>query len=230
MLAKIRATYENIPAGTTPTLFVRPEPVQNGERRVRVERPGSATFLQYAYRAPSAKDDDFFALEIVNSLLCGPSGMGGGGTDNKTSRLYKALVETEYTVGIYGDTTPTIDPFLYTITTTLREGRTPEEVETILNREIERMRSGDFSEAEIVRAKKQSRALFAYSTERVTSQALWLAWSELFAGYTWFETYLDRLNAVTYADVQRVAERILRPQNRVVGTFVPTNSKAETTP
>jgi zinc protease len=227
MLAKIGSAYGAIPAGKSPNLFVRPEPPQNGERRVRVERPGSALFLQFAYRAPSASQDDFFALEIINSLLCGPSGMGGGGTDNKTSRLYRALVETELTAGVYGDTTPTIDPFLYTITMTLREGRTHEEVEAVFNREIDRLRAGDLSEAEIQRAKKQARALFAYSSERVTSQAMWLAWAEMFAGYEWFESYLDRLNAVSLAHVLRVANQVLRPQNRIVGAFVPTKDEAE---
>lgn len=222
MLARIRTHYDTIPAGKAPALFVRPEPPQNGEKRVQVERPGSATFMQFAYRAPAAADDRFFALEIVNSLLCGPTGMGGGGTDNKTSRLYKALVETEIAAGVYGDTTPTLDPYLYTIGMTLREGRTPDEVETIFDHEISRMRSGEVSESEIARAKKQARALFAYSTERVTSQALCLAWSELFAGYHWFETYLDRLDAITLADVQRAAMEVLRPQNRVVGIFLPT--------
>lgn len=228
MLAKINAVYGQIPGRELRSPFVRPEPPQQGERRVMVERPGSATFLQYAYRAPSAKDNDFFALEIVNSVLCGAGGMGGGGTDNKTSRLYKALVETELAASISGDITPTVDPFLYSIVATVRPGRTLEEVETVLNRELERMRQGDISEAEINRAKKQARALFAYSTERVTSQAFWLAWAESFADYTWFEGYLDRLNAVTLEDAQRVAAAYLRPQQRVVGTFMPTQSEAGT--
>lgn len=222
MLARIREIYDPIPGGTAPKLFVRPEPPQQGERRVRIERPGSATFLQMAYRAPTARDDDFFALEIVNSILCGPSGMGGGGTDNKTSRLYRALVQTELAAGVGGDATPTIDPYLYTITVTLREGRSVEEVEAALNAEIDRVRGGDLTVQEIQRAKKQARALFAYSTERVTSQALWLAWSELFADYTWFETYLERLDKVTLDDVCRAAQRYLRPQNRTVGVFIPT--------
>ena len=223
MLAKIKAIYGSLPpVSNGGGVFLRPEPMQNGERRVRVERPGSATFLNYAYRAPAAADADFFALEIVNSVLCGPGGMGGGGTDNKTSRLYKALVETELAVSVYGDTTPTVDPFLYNVIVTLRDGRTVEEVEQALNQEIDRMQRGDITEAEIARAKKQARALFAYSTERVTSQAFWLAWSELFAGYHWFETYLDQLEAVTLDQVKQAAARYLQPKNRTVGIFIPT--------
>jgi zinc protease len=227
MLEKIKVHFAAIPAEGAPKLFVRQEPAQTGERRIRVERPGSATFLQYAYRAPKASHPDFFALEIVNSILCGPGGMGGGSIDNKTSRLYRALVETELAAAVYGDTTPTIDPFLYSIVVTLRDGRTIEEVEAVVNTEIDRIRSGDIDEREVARAKKQARALFAYSTERVTSQAFWLAWAESFADYTWFESYLDRLEAITLDDVRQAAAVYLRPQNRTVGAFVPTRSPSD---
>jgi predicted Zn-dependent peptidase len=44
----------------------------------------------------------------------------------------------------------------------------------------------------------------------------------MFADYQWFLTYLEKLAAVTPQDVQRVAQQYLRPQSRVVGTYVPT--------
>jgi zinc protease len=42
--------------------------------------------------------------------------MSGGGLSNKTSRLYRALVERELSVSISGGLQATIDPFLYVIT------------------------------------------------------------------------------------------------------------------
>jgi len=221
MLAKIKAIYGALPAGAAPQLFARPEPDQNGERRVRVERPGRGVFLDVSYHVPAANDPDWFKLEILNSILSGADSMGGGGIDNKTSRLYKALVETEIAAGVDGGLTPTVDPFLYSINITLREGREPEEAEAALYHEIDRLHAGDVTERELARAKKQARALFAYSTERITTQAFWLAFAESFDSYDWFENYLARLEAVTLADVQEVAQKYLRPQNRVVGTFVP---------
>ena len=49
--------------------------------------------------------------------------------------------------------------------------------------------------------KKQARALFAFSTESVGGQAYWLARGEQFDSYTWFESYVPRLEAVTVDDV-----------------------------
>jgi zinc protease len=222
MLARIQELYGAIPAGELPKPFVRPEPPQQGERRVRVERPGGSAFIQVAYRVPQATHPDWFALELCNSLLCGPDGLGGGGIDNKTSRLYKALVETELAAGVDGSMTATVDPFLYMIDIIVRDGRTPEAVEAALDAEIDRLRAGDVTEAELARVKKQARALFAYSSERVSTQGFWLAFSENFASYEWFENYLKNLEAVTLDDVRAAAAKYLRPQNRTVGYFIPT--------
>jgi zinc protease len=221
MLRRITELYGVIPSGEKPNLFVRPEPEQSGERRVMVERPGNTAFLEVAYRAPAATEDDWFKLAILNSVLTGPSGMGGGSIDNKTSRLYKALVEKELAVDIDGGILPSIDPYLYDLVATVRDGRTIEEVEAALDEQIERVLNENITQKELDKAHKQARALFAYSTERVTAQAFWLAFAENFQSYSWFDNYINRLEAVTIADVRAVAEKHLCPQNRTVGYFIP---------
>ena len=95
--------------------------------------------------------------------------------------------------------------------------------------EIDRLRSGDLTEAELNRVKKQARALFAYSTERVTMQAFWLAFTENVESYDWFENYVANLEAVTLDDVKEAAAHYLRPQNRTVGYFIPTDGGRLTT-
>ncbi len=227
MLKRIQELYGPIPAGPKPELFVRPEPEQNGERRVMVERPGSTAFVEIAYHVPPATHEDWFKLAILNSVLTGPSGMGGGSIDNKTSRLYKALVETELAVDVDGGLLPSIDPYLYDLVATVRDGRTPEAVEAAFDEQIERVLNDGITAQELAKAHKQARALFAYSTERVTAQAFWLAFAENFHSYTWFSEYIDRLEAVTLDDVREVAERYLRRQNRTVGYFIPTEANGE---
>ncbi len=222
MLARIKELYETIPAGEAPNLFMRPEPEQMGERRLQIERPGTTSFIQVGYHVPGATDPDWFKLELVNSLLCGPDSMGGGSIDNKTSRLYKALVDTELAASVDGGMTQTIDPFLYIINVVVRDGQQPEEVEAALNKEIDRLRNGDVTEAELARVKKQARALFAYSTERVTMQAFWLAFTENVESHEWFDNYVANLEKVTLEDVKEAAAHYLRPQNRTVGYFLPT--------
>jgi zinc protease len=115
----------------------------------------------------------------------------------------------------------TLDPYLFTFSATVREGRSLAEVEAALLAEIERVMAQPVDQADLEKAIKQTRAQFAYSSESVTDQGYWLGFSEVVADTGWFEGYLERLAAVTAEDVQRVAEKYLRPSLRTVGWYLP---------
>jgi zinc protease len=159
----------------------------------------------------------------LDSLLSGPTNLNlfGSGLTNKTSRLYRALVDTQYAVNIGGVLHPTIDPYLYTLHAIVHPAHRPEETLAALDAEIARLQDAPPSADELQRALKQARALFAYGSESISNQAFWMGYSAMFAEYAWYTAFLDRLAAVTPADVQRVARTYLRPQNRVVGVYRP---------
>ena len=226
MLAKIEAHFGDIPAGPVPPPVVRSEPPQYGERRVLVEREGNAAYVMLAYRAPAVTHEDWMRLSLVDSILAGASAPGGNGIGNRTSRLYRALVETELAAGVGGSMYPSVDPYLFGVIATVRDGRMPEEVQVALDAELERVASGEITQEELDKARKQARALFAYGTERVTGQAFWLAFSENFDSYAWYENYLDALASITLEEVKEVAHRYLRRSQRVVGWFVPPNRQS----
>lgn len=227
MLVRIRELFESIPAGREPARLARPELEQKGEVQLTVEGPGSTSYVQVCYRIPATSHPDFFPLAVLDSLLSGPSNLNmfSGGISNKTSRLYRALVDREYAVSVYGGAQATVDPFLYTIVMTVHPRRKPEETLAALDREMDRIKKEKVTKAEITRAIKQARALFAYGSENITNQAFWMGHSEMFADYSWFTSYLDRLASVTVKDVQRVANEYFTPQRRVVGTYRPQNGR-----
>jgi len=231
MLARIRQLYEGLPPGDLPAHKVRPEPVQPGERRLAVEGPGETTYVQLAYRAPAATHPDFYAYLVTDSLLTGPSNLNlfSSGISNKTSRLYQALVEKELAVGVFGGLTATIDPFLHSIVATVHPSSNAELVVEAIDAEIKRLQDAPPPASEVARAVKQARALFAYGSESITNQAFWLGYAEIFADYDWFLTYLDHLAEVTPQDVQHIAQTYLRPQNRVLGIYLPTDQNTSQT-
>ena len=208
----------------------RPEPPQYGERRVTVNREGQTAYVTVAYKGYEVKHPDFFALAVADSILAGASSfnfMSTAHTSNHTSRLYKALVETELAADIGGGMTTTIDPYLYSISATVRDGRTCREVENAIHAVTARMAAGDISEVEFEKARKQAKALFAYDSESVTSQGFWLGFAETLVGdYAWFESFLDKLMAVSLDDVKRVCADVFQPTKRVVGWYVPTGNPA----
>ena len=230
MLGRIEELFGGIKRGDDPVRLQRPEPEANGGMRLSVEGEGDTTYVQVAYRFPSAAHPDFFPLNVLDSLLAGASNMnmfGGGGISNKTTRLYRALIEKEWCVSMGAGAQATIDPFLYRITMIPRDEHDADAVIAALDVEIERVQNELVSVDEVERAVKQARALFAYGSESITNQAFWMGYSEMLADYDWFLTYLDKLAAVTPADVQRVAQQYLRPNQRIVGVYLPMNGEAK---
>ena len=228
MIERLRSLYESLPGSPMPALQLSPEPLLDGERRVIVEGPGETTYLQLAFRSPAASDPDFFAITVFDSLLTGPSSLnmfGGGGISNRTSRLYRALVEGELAVSVHGGLPATIDPYTYDIVITVRPDRRPDEVLAVVDREIARLQDTPVSQEEIARAIKQARAMFAYGSENITNQGFWLGYADMFATYDWFEHYMEHLQKVTPEDVARIAQTRFAPNRRVTGYYLPTGSE-----
>jgi len=222
MLRVIERAFGQIEPGPKLPALRAEEPPQRGERRVIVEGNAGTDYVGIAYHVPAAADADMFPLIILSVVLAGGSGslVKSGGLTNHTSRLYRAVVARELAADIDATLIPTIDPSLYHLAATVLPDHTPAEVEGVILDEIDRMRQEKISDEELAKAKRQARALFAYSSESITNQGFWLGFSEIFANHAWFLTYLDRLDAVTADDVLRVAQTYLRAQNRTVGHYV----------
>jgi len=229
MLARIRELFEPISAAEPLTRRYRSEPQQRGEKRVTVEGPGETTFIDITHHTPAAAHPDFFPLTVLDSLLTGPSNLNmfGGGISNKTSRLYRKLVETELAISVHGGLQATADPFLHSITIIMHPSRSVEQVLEAVQAEIASLQQVSPPADELARAVKQARALFAYGSESITNQAFWMGFAEMFDSYAWFTGYLENLAKVTPEDVLRVARAYLRPQNRIVGVYLPTGSGDE---
>jgi zinc protease len=230
MLQNIRQKFEAIPAGEVPTAVTRQEPRQLGERRVIVNGPADAAQLNFTYRAPAASHPDYFALTLLNAAFAGGSSLGmfGGGGSNKSSRLYKALVDTDLAVSAYGGLGPSIDPFLYSINVTVRDGRSLHEVEDALEVELARLRREPITERELAKAMKRAKVEFVTAGESITGQAQLLGMSEAVVGdYGWYETVLAQLSQVTLDDLARVCETYLHKRNRTVGWYEPDEDDEE---
>ena len=229
MLEKIKSYFGDIPAGKPADPVVRVEPDQSGERRIDVERPGSVALLEVLYRTPEVSHEDWFKLAALDSIIGGPSGPGGSNIDNKTSRLYRGMVETGIAADVGSSLYMSKDPFAYSISVVVRDDSTLEAAEEALDKVLEELTTNPITQTELDKAKKQARAAFAYATESVTGQARWLGYAEMLGDYTLFTDYVSKLEAITLADIHEVVKRYLVPTRRTVGRFIPTevNEEAE---
>ncbi|HSG17262.1 MAG TPA: pitrilysin family protein [Anaerolineae bacterium] len=224
MLAEIERYFGRIPAAEVVQPLIRPEPPLRGERRVTVNGPGDAAYLIYSFRVPEATHEDFYPLVLLDAAYAGGGGIGafGGGTTNKSSRLYKALVATDLAAAVSGSMSPSIDPFLYSIYAVARPGRSLTEIEAALQEELDRLGEDPLTQEELDKAIKRARAAYVLAGESVTGQAQMIGMAEAVAGdYRWYEHTLDALAAVTLEDIERVRQKYLQRRNRIVGLYEP---------
>jgi len=229
MIDRIAETFGRLPRGpeVPPVRFT--EPPQNGERRIDVYGPGSTRYLLAAYKAPAATHDEWFALAVLDTVLGGPESFSlrGPAPNNRTSRLYRALVDSGLAASVSSSLIPTIDPFLYQFSVTLLPTSDPQAVEARLFEELERVAHEGISTEEYAKAIKQTRAQFAFSMESVANQAYWLGFASTIADIEWFTSFIDRFSRITRDDVQRVAQTYLTPRQRTVGWYIPEEGAAQ---
>jgi zinc protease len=228
LLREVERSFGAIPAGPPVPPVRLAEPEQQGERRVLVQRPGAAQYVQIGYHAPGCGHPDFAALLVLDAVLSGakPLSFGGGAQTNRSARLYRALVETQLATYAGSSFRATIDPHLFEFSANVQEGHSADEVEAALTTEVEKVQQDGVSAEELAKVQKQVRAQLAYSGESVTNQALLLGMWETLGSYQRNATLLDEVRAVTRADVQRVAETYLVRRHRTVGHFIPTNGES----
>lgn len=184
------------------------EPKQLAEKRMFAEAETTPS-ARVVYKAVAAAHKDNNALEVLASVLNGRSG-----------RLYKSLVEQQKVAtqaranmqGMkYGGT--------FTVNGTAAADRKPEEVEQAIYRELEKIQKDGVTEQELRKAKNQAQADSFRRLEDNLGLTIQLALADATDGYKAFLEDPAKTEAVTLADVQRVAKAYFNRENRSVAIY-----------
>lgn len=223
-LETIRDAFAPIPPGPPPPAVRAREPEQEGERRLVLRRPGGGTaYLHIAYHVPAASHPDLAALLVLDGVLSGFKsivpfeGPGGG----RSSRLYRALVESQLASDVGSSLIPSLDPTLLRVVATARAGVDPALVEERAAVELDRLTREPVHPAEMAKAKKQAKAQFVFAHDGVYRTALAIGAFAMVDAQDGFFQLLDRVDRVTADDVLRVAATYLTTRRRTVGWYIP---------
>lgn len=190
------------------------EPPQSETKEVTLKLPSQPWYLE-GYHRPGITHPDHVVYEIMGNLL----------SDGRTSRLYKSLVEGKQVAlsaagfsGFPGDKYPNLMLF-YALTS---PGHTVEEVASALAEDIEKLKTEPVSPQELERVKTQARASLLRSLDSNMGMARNLATYEVKTG-DWRNLFkeIEDIEAVSAADIQRVAQATFRPENRTIGRILP---------
>lgn len=211
-LALIKRYFGAIPKSPHPIpLVYTEEPAQTGPRRVIVKRPGEVGVVQLAYKVPHGRHADHPALEILATVL----------SEGKTSRLYRAMIDTNLAIsadagkGFFHDNT------LFTLTSMLAPNTKHEQAEKALLAEIEKIKTDGVTPAEVERAINKLLAGIAYRRDGSFAIAGQINESIAVGDWTLYLTLLEKFKTVTPADLQRVAKAYLLEDQSTTGWFIP---------
>ena len=213
LLPKIQSLFGAIPRGPDPPKVITTEPPQLGERRVYLRREAELPLLFVVHHVPPLTDPDSFPLSVLAGIL------GGG----ESARFNQKVVYEQQLASYAGaDYNPLhIDPFLFGFSAGPLPGKTAEEVEQALTAEVERLQKDGVTERELQKAKNQIEADFVFSLDSAHRMGVLLGRYESVASWKLLDGYLDGVRKVTVADVQRVAQKYLVPENRTVAILIP---------
>jgi zinc protease len=190
------------------------EPPQTALRRVDLSLPANLPRVEMNFHVPKRGHPDLYPLEVLQYVLVPPGG--------KTSRLYQRLVEKEQLAAdVSASVEASLDPDLFSIGLELKAGADPARAEAVTWEEIERVAREPVSERDLQKAKNQIEAAFIHERETAQDAAEELGEAEALGGYEYLLTYLDRIRAVTAADVQRVAQTYLKRHLASIGYLRP---------
>jgi zinc protease len=212
-LAQVAALFGGIPRPTrTLEKSYTVEPTQDGERSITLRRVGDTQGVMAVYHVPAGSHPDAAALNVLAEVL----------GDRPSGRLYKALVDNKKAVGASMGMEELHDPGFLLASATLKLDQSLDEARQILLKTVEGLPAEAPNKEEVERAK--TRLLKNIELEMNDSQSVALDLSEYYSMGDWRLMFLmrDRIQAVTEADVLRVAKAYLKESNRTLATFIPT--------
>jgi zinc protease len=204
---------EPIPAQAPPPPVRTKEPEQKGERRVKIEKASQLPLLMLGYHVGDSRDADYPVLAVIEALL----------TAGKSARLTTRMVDKEQmALQVQAENPMKLDPGLFQFLVQPRSGVSPERAEAVLYEELEKLKTAPVSVRELDKARNLILAAFYQQLKTISGKANLLGQYEIyFGGYDKLFSFDQRIAAVTAADIQRVAAKYFREQNRTVATLVP---------
>jgi len=201
--------FSRIPRGKVdPPDVVTLEVEQLAEKRMYAEAEANPQ-VDVSWLTVPFGHRDGYALNILAQIL-----------STRTGRLYKGLVlGKEVATEVQAASGPRKWAGTFGISAEAKEGHTPEEVEQAIYAEMEKLKNEDVPEGELQKVKNN---FAAYEFRRLTSNMsilMQLIYNDGYGDWREINNAGRRHQAVTAADVRRVASKYFTKENRTVAIY-----------
>ena len=204
--------FGRLPASREKESIIPAEPNQTAERRVDVIFDANPMMI-IGFHKPTAPAYDDYVFDLLETIL----------SKGRTSRLYQILVtqmQIAQSVSAYNGLPANKYPNLFAIFAGPRHPHTTVELEEIILREIEKIKTQPVTDAELAKAKNRLRMEHIQSLDSNSKIASIISYYEVLLGdYKYFYDYLNKIDKVTASDIQKAANLYLNKENRTIAVL-----------
>lgn len=196
--------FGSIPEGEKYIRELPEEPLQNGPREQTIFADVPIEALYKAWHIPGRTSQPYYACDLITEI------MGNG----LSSRLHQRLVKQEAlfsSINCYH--TGSLDPGLLVVQGKVVEGRSIEEADAAVSREMDLLVAEGVTPEELQKAKNKITAGIEFEDLSILSRANNLAFYELLGNANYINEELPRYNAVTMEMLQGTATAFIKNEH-----------------
>jgi len=175
---------------------------------LRIDRDLTQANLVWGHAGTTRDNPDWYAIQVMNYIL------GGGGF---SSRMMNSIrIEAGLAYSVMSFFIPGKLPGAFEVVLQTKSATTAEALRRV-REEVERIRTQPVSDEELDAAKRYLTGSFPLRFDSDAETVSFYAQVEFYGlGLDYAARYDDLINSVTKEDVQRVAEKYLRPEDAIV--------------
>ncbi|WP_312822340.1 pitrilysin family protein [Epilithonimonas sp.] len=187
------------------------EPAQDGERFVELKRSGDSKVVGALYHTAPFADKDYAALDALQEIL----------TADPSGYLYKAMIDSHKAASIYAYQPTVRDASFMYFGLDVPADKDIKATENDFRAVLDKVGTTKYTEQDVARAKAKLLKQIENVKNNTIGYAINLTEIVGAGSYKLNFLYRDAVEKLTVADVQRVAEKYFRTNNRTVGVFIP---------
>jgi zinc protease len=196
------------------------EPAQDGEKSVELNRAGDSKNIGALYHTAAYVDKDYAAIDALGEIL----------TSDPSGYLYKTLVETHKVSSIYVWQPTTRDASFMYFGVAVPNDKDIKATKDLVRTELDKIASTKYTDEDVSRAKAKIIKQIESVKNNTISFAINLTENIGAGDYKLGFLYRDAIENLTKEDIQRVAERYFKGNNRTIGIFIPSKDEQRVKP
>ncbi|WP_292009360.1 pitrilysin family protein [Chryseobacterium sp.] len=196
------------------------EPAQNGEKYFEIKRNNDQQIIAVGYHTSAFADKDYAALGALYEIL----------TADPSGYLYKSLVETQKVSSVWVFSPVVRDPGMVYFNFDVPKDKNLDEATRSVKSELDKVATIKYTQDDLKRAQAKLIKDIENEKNNTINYAIGLTETVGAGNYKLGFLYRDNVEKLTLADINRVAQKYFKNNNRTIGVFRPSANEERVFP